>query len=58
MASCRNCGRKVGCGCQLTDGLCAGCLATLKQSAQNFKKYVNTQINRLRSVFNDTSTAC
>lgn len=25
MAQCANCGAKVGCGCQLTNGLCAHC---------------------------------
>lgn len=25
MASCSNCGANVGCGCQLTNGLCASC---------------------------------
>jgi len=26
MANCRGCGKKVGCGCQLTNGLCAACV--------------------------------
>ena len=26
-ASCSNCGTKVGCGCQLSNGLCAACVA-------------------------------
>ena len=25
MAQCRNCSAKVGCGCQLKDGLCGTC---------------------------------
>lgn len=25
MASCKNCGANVGCGCQLRDGLCGKC---------------------------------
>lgn len=25
MAQCNSCGAKVGCGCQLTNGLCATC---------------------------------
>lgn len=27
MAQCSNCGTKVGCGCQLNNGLCAACAA-------------------------------
>lgn len=27
MAKCRNCGTNVGCGCNLTGGLCAGCVS-------------------------------
>lgn len=27
MAQCANCGTKVGCGCQLKNGLCATCAA-------------------------------
>jgi hypothetical protein len=30
MAQCRNCGAKFGCGCQLTNGLCAACFAASK----------------------------
>jgi hypothetical protein len=30
MAQCSNCGAKVGCGCQLTNGLCAHCAAKNK----------------------------
>jgi hypothetical protein len=29
-ATCRNCGVKVGCGCQLSNGLCAACRAIVK----------------------------
>lgn len=25
MATCKNCGTSVGCGCRLTNGLCATC---------------------------------
>lgn len=28
MANCRGCGRSVGCGCNLTNGLCQNCIAT------------------------------
>ena len=27
MAQCSSCGARVGCGCQLTNGLCAHCAA-------------------------------
>ena len=30
MAQCANCGAKVGCGCQLTNGLCAHCNSNKK----------------------------
>lgn len=31
MAQCANCGAKVGCGCQLTNGLCAHCNSNKKE---------------------------
>jgi len=31
MATCNKCGANVGCGCQLTNGLCAACDAKVKQ---------------------------
>ena len=30
MASCKQCGTNVGCGCQLINGLCAYCNGTKK----------------------------
>ena len=30
MASCKQCGTNVGCGCQLVNGLCAYCNGTKK----------------------------
>jgi hypothetical protein len=30
MAQCKKCGAKFGCGCQLTNGLCAACAAAEK----------------------------
>lgn len=54
MASCRKCGTNVGCGCQLINGLCAACNAAVSKGAQNFKKYVNSQINKLSSLFDNT----
>lgn len=31
MAACSKCGANVGCGCQLTNGMCAACNAATKQ---------------------------
>ena len=31
MAQCTNCGTKVGCGCQLKNGLCAFCAGQLNK---------------------------
>lgn len=31
MAQCSGCGAKVGCGCQLTNGMCAACAAKAKK---------------------------
>ena len=46
MANCRGCGMKVGCGCQLINGLCSACNNKLK-TATNRIKDVITKINRL-----------
>ena len=34
MSSCKNCGAKVGCGCQLVNGLCAYCNGQLQKDKQ------------------------
>lgn len=31
MAQCSDCGAKVGCGCQLTNGLCGTCAAKVNK---------------------------
>jgi len=31
MAQCTGCGAKVGCGCQLSGGLCAACAAKVNK---------------------------
>jgi len=31
MAQCNSCGTKVGCGCQLTNGLCAHCASKVNK---------------------------
>lgn len=31
-ANCSGCGAHFGCGCQLTNGLCAACIAQLQQN--------------------------
>jgi hypothetical protein len=46
MAQCRNCGMKVGCGCQLINGLCGACNATIKQGIKRFKNVI-TKISQL-----------
>lgn len=48
MANCRECGLKVGCGCQLINGLCSACNNKLKQATQRIKNVITT-INRLYS---------
>ena len=35
MANCRGCGLKVGCGCQLINGLCSACNNAAKKAAQD-----------------------
>ena len=41
MATCRGCGAKVGCGCQLVDGLCAKCRNTIKTVGRNVISTIN-----------------
>lgn len=33
MAQCNKCGVRVGCGCQLVNGLCSSCVAKAKEEA-------------------------
>ena len=40
MANCANCGTKVGCGCQLINGLCSACNAAVKQASQRIKNAI------------------
>ena len=58
MATCKKCGVQVGCGCQLVNGLCKGCYAVSLQTTKRMINYVNTKINRLSSLFNNTSVNC
>ena len=44
MAQCKKCGAKVGCGCQLTNGLCTYCNSAAQKAAQT-SKYVAAKIN-------------
>lgn len=37
MATCIKCGKPVGCGCQLTDGICEKCLAKIKVEEEKKK---------------------
>jgi hypothetical protein len=46
MANCRECGLKVGCGCQLINGLCSACNNKLKQINQRIRNVI-TKINGL-----------
>ena len=48
MANCRDCGIKVGCGCQLINGLCSACNNKLKNATNRIKDVI-TKINRLCS---------
>jgi hypothetical protein len=41
MAQCRECGIKLGCGCQLINGLCAGCNQKLKQATKLIKDVIS-----------------
>lgn len=49
MAICKNCGAKVGCGCQLINGLCAACNSAVKQG-RKFIGNVITQAYKLSRV--------
>ena len=40
MANCRDCGLKVGCGCQLINGLCSACHYKMKQASQRIKNVI------------------
>jgi hypothetical protein len=44
MAQCKNCGAKVGCSCQLTNGLCAYCNKAVQQAVKT-SKYVAAKLN-------------
>ena len=48
MANCRGCGMKVGCGCQLINGLCSACNNKLKNATKRLKN-AYTKIDRLRN---------
>ncbi len=45
MATCAGCGVSVGCGCQLTNGLCSTCVNKKQQEPP--KNDVSTQNNKL-----------
>ena len=42
MATCKQCGKKVGCGCQLVNGLCSAC-----RNIKKGTKYVATKAYKL-----------
>lgn len=39
-ATCKGCGLKFGCGCQLTNGLCSACYALFTKGKQKFKNVI------------------
>lgn len=41
MAQCKNCGAKVGCGCQLINGLCAYCHGIATKGKQSLKNVIS-----------------
>ena len=49
MAACRKCGAKVGCGCQLINGLCAACNRTVSQGKKIIRNVI-TQAYKLSRV--------
>lgn len=46
MATCANCKANVGCGCSLTNGLCASCYAISKQVTQRIRNVIS-KVNQL-----------
>ena len=50
MAKCLGCGANVGCGCQLTNGLCALCNAAAKQGRKLITNVITKayQLSRMR----------
>jgi NMD protein affecting ribosome stability and mRNA decay len=40
MAACLKCGAKVGCGCQLINGLCAACNAAKQESKKIIRNVI------------------
>lgn len=44
MAQCSKCGAKVGCSCQLVNGLCTYCNKAAQKAAQT-SKYVAAKLN-------------
>lgn len=63
MAQCSKCGTKVGCGCQLKNGMCAYCANakndTNTQVTQQTITTTNapTSISKLSSVLNNTQSS-
>lgn len=39
-AQCRNCGMRVGCGCQLINGLCSACNSAIQNITQKIKNVI------------------
>lgn len=45
-SNCRDCGTRVGCGCQLINGLCSACYHAATKANQRIKDVI-TKINQL-----------
>lgn len=50
MPICKGCGAKLGCGCQLVNGLCSACVAKEKAKEQEDAK---SKISKLPGVYNN-----
>lgn len=40
MASCKQCGKQVGCSCELINGYCKSCWDFIQKAKNNLAKYV------------------
>ena len=48
MSVCRNCGIRVGCGCQLVNGLCGQCQSAAIQTFKKFKNVITKTFGMYR----------
>lgn len=47
MANCTRCGVSVGCGCQLTNGMCASCVSAVAQQEAILSQQAIEEAKRL-----------